>query len=121
MEVTLIRTLVLLTPLLLGSCFGRTHCKALAREECDVCPKDDVNTAVCKCLDSGKLVKDDFSEGMQAVFNIETDADAQQVCTQWDIQTSIPSEEEDAQCHQSLAYLKEYQADVCEDLGWSSD
>ena len=106
--------------LLVASCvqYGGGACETLTNKACDICPTSDANEAICTCVEQGSLAKDDVAEAVQGMYGIETDSDAEMVCTDWLLNLAYPGPIVAAECKQNLEYLKQYEANACEDLGW---
>ena len=117
------RRLMVLTLATLAGCatYGGGACKTQAKQLCEVCPKNDFSESYCACIDKGTLVQSDFTDGYQAVLGFESDSDAAMLCSQWLNEAAYPGPDAAAACKRDIEYLDEYEAQACEDLGWTSD
>lgn len=88
-------------------------CEAEFADLCELCPKNDQNAALCKCLDEGELTKDDGPEGQW-----ETNDEAQQYCDQARFALRYQGDDGRAECKADRAYLHAWGVDACEDLGF---
>lgn len=102
----------------LASCgvHGGAACERYMSELCDTCPKSEWQALTCKCLDEGTLTREDFPEGSGV-----TNDDAAQHCSRLSYRLKYPGPEEAASCRADLSYLREWDVDACEDLGWQSN
>lgn len=107
----------------LGSCsqYGGSACEALVAKACEICPTNDVNEILCLCFENGTLYKDDIPENYQSTLRIENDSDAERLCTEWILEMTYPGDSAAASCKRDLEYLKTYEANACEDIGWTRD
>ena len=61
---TLTKILAVATLAVSGCSVFATPCEAHYHELCDICPKDDFNAALCKCLEEGEITADDGPENL---------------------------------------------------------
>jgi hypothetical protein len=104
--------MLVFTALLLAAC-GDSACEREYNELCDICPKNDANALLCKCLQDGVLTKADGKDGQ-----FDNDDEAQQECDKTLYGLHYQGDESAASCRANKAYLDKWGADVCSELGF---
>ena len=110
------RVLFALTTLMLSSCatYGGRACVQLNDQLCDICPKDDWDRAICQCFSEGTLTAADLPADSGV-----TNEEAARICSNLRYDRMYPGPDAAASCKADLEYIKEWNVDACDDLGWS--
>jgi len=110
------RITIALAALMLGSCttHGGRSCAKLTDQLCDICPKDEWDRARCRCFSEGTLTAADMPPDVEV-----TNDEAARICSNLRYNTMYPGPDTAASCKADLEYIKEWNVDACEDLGWS--
>lgn len=93
--------------------YGGPACERYTANLCDICPKNEAQVRQCLCLAEGTLTVEDFPDGSGI-----TNEEAAQTCSRIRYGLQFPGTEMAATCRANHAYLREWDVDACQDLGW---
>lgn len=105
----------MLIALLLAGCV-KNVCESMLLHICDTCPLDDYSKRQCKCLETGELTPGDYGDDSDI-----TADEAQMECDRFRYDIRFVGDDGAASCRGTLAYVKEYEVDACESLGYYED
>lgn len=98
------------------SVHGGASCSRLSDELCDICPKNDFQSTFCTCLSEGTLTASDMPD-----YDAYTNDEAARECSEIRYGIKYPGLQSAASCKADLEFIREWNVDACEDLGWAGN